>query len=395
MFPMSINAHALATQLPRVTECSSVQQRPEGFWSFVSGNRSPTTLQDFLQGDIPQLSLYITSFEDATLVALSFPHTLTDAMGQGALLRAWSLVLAGQASDVPALVGARHDAICESLDSCTAMEPFVLGSKQLGMVGMLKLGLYFAGDLLRDWWMGDVRVKPIFLAQKTMDVLRQRARSEACAASGDDKAFVSDGDVLAAWAAHAVASSLPYPRPVTILQALNARFRLSSMVNAAGVYVQNSNTYAFTSLPTATMAKSSLGHLALEVRRQLTEQATEGQILAHLSHVRQRLSQGKGTLVLPGPSDAVFVLMTNWARAAMFTAADFSAAVVQIGDEGSARKNPPGTIVYHDMQAIGSRHYANVFAVLGKDHNGNYWLLGSLRPATWAVLEADLAKMNL
>nr|POE48972.1 hypothetical protein CFP56_32124 [Quercus suber] len=391
--PMSINNHTVARELPKVTESSSIQNRPANFWSFVARENGPSTLEDFLSGDVPQLSLYITSFDDATLVALSFPHTLTDAMGQGALLRAWSLVLNGRESEVPDLIGARQDVICETLDSSTITEHFILGSKQLGMIGMLKLGLHFAGDLLRDWWMEDVTVRHIFMTKQNMNVLRQRAYDEAVAASGDEKVFVSDGDVLAAWAACAVAASMPYPRPVTVLQALNARFRLSSMLKAQGVYVQNSNTYAFTSLP-ATISSSTLGYLALENRRQLMEQATEAQMLAHLSEVRQKLRRKQGTLMLPGPSNAAFILMTNWTRAAMFSAADFSAAVVRPGESGVMRKNPPGTIVYHDMQALGSKPHANVFAVLGKDHGGNYWLLGSLRPATWAVIEADMARLS-
>nr|POF13030.1 hypothetical protein CFP56_10178 [Quercus suber] len=392
---MSINDHELAKNLPRATEFSSVQQGSVDFQAFASREKAPATLQDFLTQDMPQLSLYVTSFEDATLVALSFPHTLTDAMGQGALLRAWSAVLAGKDSDVPPLLGARNDAICAALDSSnTVTEKFVLGSKRLGMLGLFKLGLYFAAGILWNWWMGDVETRAIFLSQRTMDALRNQAVDEAPQTSGSDKIFLSDGDVLTAWSARAVAASFSYPRPVTVLQAMNVRYRLSSMSNALGVYIQNSNIYAFTIL-SASMAAKSLGYAASENRKQLAEQAKEDQVLAYLREVRQKSKPGQGTIILPGPSDAAFVLMTNWSRAAMFHAADFSPAVVRAGvQKGASRNNPPGTMVYHYMQAIGSSNFANFFAVLGKDHGGNYWLLASLRPSAWAVVQADLDRLN-
>lgn len=46
----------------------------------------PTTIKELISQDTPQLRLHITSFKDATLVALSWPHTLMDAKGYQALL---------------------------------------------------------------------------------------------------------------------------------------------------------------------------------------------------------------------------------------------------------------------------------------------------------------------
>ncbi|KAF5586548.1 3-hydroxyisobutyrate dehydrogenase [Fusarium pseudoanthophilum] len=83
---------------------------------------------DFIYHEIPQLSLHITLFNDAALVALSWPHTLMDVMGQQALLRGWSMVLAGRESEVPPVLGAREDTICAAGDApVERKEDFKLG----------------------------------------------------------------------------------------------------------------------------------------------------------------------------------------------------------------------------------------------------------------------------
>ena len=87
---MNIEDHPLAKTLPKATESPSIQADPGSFRAFGARENAPETLEDFLTTDMPQMSLHITSFNDATLVGLSWPHTLMDVMGQQALLNAWS-----------------------------------------------------------------------------------------------------------------------------------------------------------------------------------------------------------------------------------------------------------------------------------------------------------------
>ncbi|CAM6083162.1 unnamed protein product [Calypogeia fissa] len=68
-------------------------------------------------------------------------------MGQQALLRGWSLVLASRESEVPPMLGAREDAICAAADAPVEKEEdFRLGQKQLRGWAMLMFGLRFAWD---------------------------------------------------------------------------------------------------------------------------------------------------------------------------------------------------------------------------------------------------------
>jgi hypothetical protein len=388
---VDIEDHPLAKALPKATEGPSIQPGPQGFRAFAAREDAPATLEDFIYQDVPQLSIHITSFNDATLVALSWPHTLMDVMGQQALMHGWSLVLAGRESEVPPMLGARDDAICAAADVPVEKEEFRLGQKQLKGWAMLNFGLRFAWDLL---WNRVVETRTVFLPKRVVAELRRKAEDGLTVKdAGEEKPFISEGDVLTAWATRAVASSLPQPRPVTVLHALNARFRLSSLGQASGVYVQNMAVAAFTFL-SPEVATGPLGPIALENRRHLMEQSTEGQVLAFLRELRGKSKTGSDPALVCGEPDAVLIPFTNWTRASIFKTTDFGPAVLRTGETGPSRSNPLGTIVFHHAQSmrpgLGVR---NVVVLLGKDHGDNYWLTGILLPPTWAKIEEDIKRM--
>jgi hypothetical protein len=157
---MNIEDHPLAKSLPKATEAPSIQPGPQVFRAFAACEDAPEKLEDFIYQDIPQLSLHITSFNDATLVALLWPHTLMDVMGQQALLHGWSLVLAGRESEVPPMLGAREDALYIATDKSVEQEEFIVGQKQLRGWSMLMFVLRFVWDLL---WNQVVETRTIFL----------------------------------------------------------------------------------------------------------------------------------------------------------------------------------------------------------------------------------------
>jgi hypothetical protein len=407
---MSIEAHPLGKTLPKSTnDVPSIQAGPNGFRVFAARENAPETLEDFLCEDLPQLSLHVTSFSDATLVGLSWPHTLMDVMGQQALLRCWSLVLAGREDEVPSVLGAKEDAICTITDAPPLIksmeedidkieieaEDFKLGKKQLTGWAMLSFGLRFAWDLL---WYPVVETRTIFLPKNTIDQLRHQAQKDLAADDGgEEKLFVSEGDVLTAWAARLVASSLPYPRPITVLHALNARFRLPSLIRAPGVYIQNMAVAAFAFFsPEQLASPQGLGHLALENRRSLAEQATSSQVLAQLRHLRSFAKFGlvDPNMVCADSSDTFLMPVTNWTRADFFTAVDFEPAVVRAGETKEKRKNAPGTMVFHHAQSMRqAQTVRNVVIVLGKNHEEGYWITGILMPMTWSKIEEEIGRM--
>ncbi|KAL4926777.1 uncharacterized protein BDV17DRAFT_141202 [Aspergillus undulatus] len=400
---MDIKDHPLAKNLPKATENPSIHPGPDAFREFAAREDAPATLDGFIYHDTPMLSLHVTSFNNATLVGLSWPHTLMDVMGQQALLRSWSLVLAGRESEVPPLLGARDDTICAIADASAEeekSEEFILGKKQLKGYAMLVFGLRFVWDMLWNW---TIDSRTICLPKRAVAELRRHAQdglADPDQGSEGQKPFISEGDILTAWASRAVAASLPQPRPVTVLHVLNARFRLPSLIQAskAGVHVQNMAVAAFTFL-SPEIATGALGPIALENRRHLSEQSTEGQVLAFVRELRRESNSesksGSDSAIVCGESNALLMPFTNWTRADLLKTADFSGAVLRPGEseEGQEqlRVNPPGTPLYHHSSAMRQDPtMRNVVVVLGKDHGDNYWLTGMLSPRAWVEIEREI-----
>ena len=388
---MAIGNHPTAKKLPKVTTDPSIQPGPEDFRAFAAREDAPETLEDFIHSDLPQLSLHVTSFADATLVALSWPHTLMDVMGQKALLHAWSLVLAGRESEVPALLGANDDAVIAAVEAPSApVEDLKLGAKRLMGTSMLWFGVRFGWDLLTS---KTAETRTMCIPKKFVEDLRQKATAELVVEHGeeDKDTFISEGDALTAWAVRAVALSSPQPRPVTALHPLNMRFRLPSLINASGVYVRNMAIAACTFL-SPEMASGALGPIALENRRCLSEQSTEPQVLAFIRELRQNPALGGDPSIVCGDPNAILVPFTNWTKAEFTKTVDFSPAVVHDGQETSEnRPNPPGSLTFHHAQSLRQNPGArNVFVIMGKDYIENYWITATLHPPTWAVIEKNL-----
>lgn len=393
--PMTIAEHPLASKLPKATTDASIQAPADDFREFAARENAPATLADFLATDTPNLSLHITSFRDATLVGLSWNHSIMDVMGQQALVHAWSLVLAGRTVDVPPVLGAREDTLQALTNAAAAHgEKFAMEPHMLKGLGMAKFGARFAWGMLTE---PAPQGRSIFLPAAALERLKNQAQNDLKAGEGSDKAPVlSANDVLTAWVARAVAASLPRPRPITVLHALNARFRLSSLLSAPGVYIQNMLIGAFTFFDPELLA-GGLGPVALTNRSLLLEQAAEPQVLAFLRHLYQNSKGGSSDpgAVLYGPPNALLLPFTNWSRANLYETIDFSPAVVRPGESGPSRTNPPGTLVHHHAASMNiTAVVRNVVIVLGKDHGGNYWLTGYLSPQAWEKIEESLLTLK-
>jgi hypothetical protein len=388
-FPISIEQHPQAKRLPKATTDASIQAGPQDFRTFAARGDAPSTLEDFTHSDLPQLSLHITSFTDATLVGLSWPHTLMDVMGQSALLQAWSLVLAGRDSEVPKLLGAREDAVIAAAEASSApIEQFKLGAKRLAGTSMLWFGARFGWDLLTS---KTAETRTICMPKTFVEELRQQAMAELAAEHGEGTdVFISDGDTLTAWGVRAVALSSPKPRPVTALHPLNMRFRLPSLMNARGVYIGNMAIAACTFLSAETAA-GGLGPIALQNRRHLSEQSTEAQVLAFVRELCHNPALGGDPSIVCGDPNAILVPFTNWTKAEFTKVVDFSPAVVGGPGRDESRANPPGSLTFHHAQSLRENPAArNVFVIMGKDQDENYWITATLHPPTWGVIEKSL-----
>ncbi|ROV97407.1 hypothetical protein VMCG_06946 [Cytospora schulzeri] len=395
---LRINEHPLASRLPKAMAEPSFQPGAIHFRSFAAKPDVPSSINDAISHDAPQLSLHITSFKDATLVGISFPHILMDALGFEALLRSWSLVLAGREAEVPPVLGARNDVLwataARSIGS-KSDESFVIGKKRLQGVSYLKFLLRFMRDKFRDPTMEN---QIVYLPNSAVAQLRRQAMGSMKSASNNEPhedIFISEGDILAAWIAQTIASSASRPRPVTILRAINARFRLGSILQTPekGVYVQNMVLASFVCL-SPQVARGPLGTMALENRRQLAEQTTEQQMLILLQVLRQRIESGRQPTILSGEPDSLPIVFNDLTKVNLIGAVDFKLAVSQQGDSEGSRSNPIGTMVYHHFQSLKENAWRrNWVVVLGKDHQDGTWVMADLTRKSSLTFEEVLKHM--
>jgi hypothetical protein len=276
----------------------------------------------------------------------------------------------------------------------------MLKSKQLKGLSFVKFGARFAWDMLT----GPKPVtQTIHLPKEVVRKLRAQAEKDLASANNgneEDVPFISDGDILTAFTLRCISTSLPTPRALTALHAMNARFRLPSLINAKGAYLSNMLVPGFTFLDHE-MSTGPLGQIALHNRQRLLEQATEAQVLASLRE--QRVSGDPSTL-LYSDADALLVPFTDWTKAKFFSAVDFSAAVLKAGggggngEEGGSdgkRLNPPGTPVFHHASSRRPNPTARLLVhILGRDYSGGYWLTLTMSPGAWEKIGEGLKELN-
>ncbi|PSR82294.1 hypothetical protein BD289DRAFT_371436 [Coniella lustricola] len=398
-FEISIKDHDLARELPKPTQEPSIQRGADDFRSFAARTDIPTNIEDMVQRSLPLLSLHITSFNDATLVGLAWPHILMDAVGIKALLTSWSRVLCGEDEMVPAVLGAHNDVLYDMTDETdhnfeVRQESFFVKNSLNG----LGLIIFIIRHLWTVIWYHGFEKRTIYLPKSKILQIQESTRLEAAEAAkikAQESCFISEADILMAWAAEKVIMAEAQSKPVTIMAAVNVRFRLSSVtekitVNHGGVYLQNMVLACFACLPTA-LRPVSCGAIALECRRLFTQQTTEEEMLKLLRVLRKMRDAGKeAKMPLCGQSDALLILWNDLSKIDLLSAANFSAAVLTQNKSIRTGSNAPGTMEYHHLQRLKPNYWvANTFTVLGKDHHGGCWIMGLLSPKVWERFHRD------
>lgn len=396
-FDIGVDDHPLGRQLPDLSGFRSVQALASDLRGFSGIPGVPRSTEEMIDRDAPLLSLHVTSFADATVVAVAWPHVLMDAMGLQALLRNWSLVLNGRAGEVLPLIGVHNDPMQEAVESDTRpKEELVVEKLAVGPLGIIIL--LFRLLWLKLWSPGFER-RTVVLPQDTLHRLCQRARRDIDK-EHDKSAFISEGDVLAAWSARMLAASQPKPSPVTVANFINVRFRMASLKERSGEYLQNMLQFVYASLPSK-CDNAPLGRMALSYRRQLAEQSTEPQML---SYIRMQLDhvQAKGGLRLMfGDARAAMLTVNNLAKVDFFHNIDFSGAVAHKNEPATGtrmcektRQNPPGSIVFYQPLTLNEPTVVTShLGILGKDHSGRVLITGIFQPNTWKMITEELEKL--
>ncbi|KAJ0107003.1 hypothetical protein J7T55_011098 [Diaporthe amygdali] len=424
---ISISEHPLASSLPKETETPSIQHSPLDFLDLSLGPRSPLCLEDYLKSDIPHMNIHIVSFKDATLVSVTWPHVLGDIMSASAICEAWSLVMAGRESEVPAFLSAGdEDILATAGQNPNFSDRHILQGQQLAGVWFLIWVVRYFLDILL--W-PNMESHSIYLPPKAVAKLKAKATMAIKAELPEAKPsiashaspFVSTADVVFSWII-CLAGRATFPkgsrRSVMIGFPCDVRDRAPSIFPSAkkevGVWVQNASPPLLTTVPARDLlAEHGMARVAQSIRHAIITQGTETQIHAQYRLARQTY-QNNGLPPLFGDTSQFAINGTNWTKANFFEKVDFSPAVIKDAglNDKHGQKRTKNALVngYHARPSrVGKPVYlhANELAPPGTHQPlsrnlaylvgtpaGGYWAVGKFHPAVWRQVEEALAGLQ-
>ncbi|KAG5932552.1 hypothetical protein E4U53_001270 [Claviceps sorghi] len=371
-----------------------------GFKSFCRTPDFPDQLHGWLHSDSGQLGIHVILFEDATLVTVSFLHSLTDMMGLKAILTAWTAVLCGREDLVEPFVGFAEDPLAGLGQKKSECRPKYVFSDML-LTGwswfLFVLRYYLTVEML---WKRREEDRIVFLPARHVRRMRQQAMDELAVAetsNADRSLFISEGDVVFAWWARLVlrAQALSADRTVHMRNTCCCRSLLKELgllPPGSAALVSNAVFGALTFLPVRQVREKPLAFTAYEIRKTLIEQRTAEQLEA-LDAIRRDSLANAGQPAVFGKPDMYMLMISSWVKARLFEL-DFSAAVLRRGQTSDKRKNLLGRPSC--IQGSSTRDFAtrNTGVVIGKDAGGNYWLSYSLRKEAWPAIERQFLAMS-
>lgn len=384
---LSILKHPVASKLPRATKRPSVLGDPNDFDELTCSAEAPKTLNDYLTRDVPQLCLHIVSFIDSTLISISLPHTLTDGTGGALIYRCWSLVLQRREDEIPPFHGYNHDPLASFGE--TTSEPYIHADR---LVTGWKKWLFVLYQMY-DGWRYRTASRIVCVPATYLAEMRKRAVEEVRADTGNDKAFVSDNDVLTAWFTRLCL--LDFPRHSTRTVRIMNAFTLASVLGddrlpAAKAYISNAATEIYAFLTVRDFFARPLSYVAHAVRRSMTEGGTREQVEALAGMKKQCLAESGHTWPIFGDASMETMSYSNWTKGRYFET-DFSPAIVREGFPRAARAEKPGFASMVQFNAWSTKFdLRNLMPIMGKDAAGNYWLQGPLREVVWDRIDKEL-----
>lgn len=389
---MSIKDHPLASRLPKMTDRPSLVGSTTEFSPLVRSADAPKKLEDWLYSDFPQLPIHVVSFNDATLLTVTFMHTLTDAMGMSSFFRAWTAVLRGEEDQVPPFVGFNKDPMA-SLSEATPPERYVYFGKVMKGLSLAMFVVRIIFDLI---WHPQEEERVIFVPAEYLQQMRDSALQELAAESNEGRTpFVSEGDVLYSWLSRVVLSALKpaADRTVALLNVFDVRSTLEDRFPPNSAYIGNAVVSAFTFVPARRILEAPLSFVASQLRAALEQQRTREQIQAYVA-IHTRAVDKTGQVPLFGDAGMLLLSCTNWAKGRLFEI-DFSSAVIAPGLPLSQRANKLGRASYINVVPHKNRiPTRNSVSVVGKDAAGNFWTILSMRKEAWPKVDEYLRALS-
>ncbi|KAE8141774.1 hypothetical protein BDV38DRAFT_295617 [Aspergillus pseudotamarii] len=392
-YGIGINEHPLGARLPKTGQDQSVLSPScAEFAPLVRHPDSPRELADWIYSDRPQLHVHVTIFQDATLLTVSYLHTLFDAVARTNFFKAWIAVLEGREGEVPPFVPFDQDPLCD-LGKDVPRESYTHFGRLVAGLSLVLFGLRYLFEL---FWFRKEEEHPIRVPGHCVERMRETAQQELAAATeeGAKVPFLSEPDVVSAWWVKTMVTALnPAPgRTVMVMSPFNvwSLFKESFPAGAKG-FIGNAFFNSYTvHRASEVLEENNLAHLACKNRQALVEHRTKEQVQAMTAIQRESVMQ---IPPLVGDSNLLFMTHTNQHKARYFET-DFSAAVVAPGMPLSERPHALGRPSYiNDIEHCRLYPTRNVCRVIGKDAAGDWWLLFKTRSEAWPSIHKQLTSL--
>ncbi|GJC96139.1 BCL5p [Colletotrichum higginsianum] len=321
---VAIEDHPSASRIPRPPSDGrpAVVGDPNDLDDLIHGPQIPKGLDDYLHEDQPELGLRIVSFKNSTVVVLHWIHLAIDAVGMRSLMQAWMLALQGRHEAIPKPLAAEQYAL-EDVGKAPK-ETHVLADRLLSMPGLIlwvvrnAYGLAFCKKEHRMVCMPAAYLEK--LREKALVELA--AAAEAAGEGRKDSPFVSDGDVLVAWAARLAMSNLPKDSERLAYQ---WRPVLKDLIPPERPFLSNCVGFLVTLIPAKDLLQKPLSYAASQVRRSVKEQGSREQVEAYAELIRR--DPGNRAPPFLGASSMQLIGFSNWQQGNVY-GLDLSSAAV-------------------------------------------------------------------
>ncbi|KAH7559652.1 hypothetical protein BM1_03286 [Bipolaris maydis] len=354
------------SQLPRASQTPKIHENPHLMQSFLHHPGRPRKLADWLKSDSPPLSFKTLSFQDATILSVSWPHCVFDGIGRAAFMNAWLAELNGLA--IPEFIGFDHDPMSPLIGEVPG-ERYLLRHQLLTGSRLLFFVLRTIFDLILQ---PKSEPRILQIPDRFLQKLRQEALTDL------NKGYTGEDAIF----------NLAVSRPVAIGTALNLRKALKKDL-PSGTFIGNAVSTVFAFLTAHELATIPLGSIALRIRRAIEQQRTTEQVKAQLT-----LMEFYGRQPLAGPWN-MLPLVLSQSNSLGFFDLDFSCAVVRQGLPDNRRRNEVGRPSYihltHQLNGVPGR---NAGSVLGKDAAGNWWIYFDLPVTAWKGVYKKLKALD-
>jgi hypothetical protein len=409
---MAVSGHTIAAKFPPIkqTQRSVVYPNDDFLATFARTERAPKSIHEFIKSGSPVLSVLISSFTDATIVGLCWPHILMDGIGFSEFLHNWSLVLAGKEDKVTKPMDINRDPMWEMADPARfdIEEDWTLGRHQLQGVDLLRFQL-------RYLWNAIFRPPPerrmLMISNDAFHRLVDNTRLELkkwTEEQGEPQLpFISEGDILTGWIMKAANKhkTSRTSRPTILGQALNLRPYLQedvidppeivqADVDRKGVYISNMVSAVYTLLPRGFLQNEPVFRIALEQRKALQQQTTENQVLGLLRHHRETFQRTGKYQPIFGTHDSDLYFVTNAIKLQLQHMIDLTPAIVQISAEGDSKgmvcsKVSSYVSGFQKPNAV----FPGIIILKGKDQFGNIWMNSTLHRDCWSGVEEEIQRL--